>query len=1239
MRKFVAAFFALILMAVPFGMAFADEALHIENADFSEVYSDGIPAGWYTEAWYDEGGEYTMETVRLDGASCLHIVSLQDNDVRLCKEIKVEGNSLYRISCQVKTKGIEYGGGANISVVNTFAASEPVFEAEDWTYIEMIGRTDKRMDSMVVCLRIGGYGSLSMGEAWFKDFAVTKLDDAPQGAAVQDISIIDSSDNSDNGGGAISRLPIGGMLFAVIGTAVAGIVCYRKFILPKYDMQDMADTSDSGNTAALLLLLSAFCIRCALSIIFYGHSTDINCFMAWAHYLAEGGPGVFYTSEFFADYPPGYMYVLWLVGSIAKLLNLAYSSTAHILLIKMPAILADLAAAYIVYRIASKRHSLPASHALMAMVAFNPAMAFISGGWGQVDQILTLLLLLVIYLFDEDRLELAGLVYGVAIITKPQALMAGPLLAAAYFARVYRGGWKYLLRTVASVIAAVAAIFLLTLPFKGGQEPLWFLEKIMGTATSYPYASVEAFNAMALLGGNWVSVDSRLLGLTYGTWGSIMIALSCGVGIWLYLKAKKQKGCLALCMALMLAAIFTFGQYMHERYVFPVMMLIMIAFLYYGDRRLMVSYTAFTCSLLLNTIAAFIITGRVDLRGNAYDLITLMGSVMTVAAFVHLFGVCLDILADRVKYPAFIEREKDAGEFILKKSEPMPRFAKKDRLYCFGLTLVYGVIALLNLGTTVAPENYWLGSWESGAVEVFFDGQADISEIWVFGGIEEGGARLEFDSGETVEYKQYNGDMFRWETLNDKDITASSVTITVDYGHIWLNEIAFFDENGELIPAYSESAPQLVDEQDTVPEFPSYMNGMYFDELYHGRTAYEHLNGIDPYENSHPPLGKVFIMLGIAVFGMNAFGWRIVGTLFGIAMVPIMYAFARRLLKNSEYALVGAGLFAFDFMHFTQTRIATIDVYGVFFIILMYHFMYQYYCMNFHTDGLKATLKPLGIAGLFFGLGAASKWICIYAGGGLAVILFASLYKRYREYLCFRDSENPQERKTVGDFKRNTILTLLWCCVFYIAVPLAIYIASYIPYMLCENPYDLSGIWGVQEFMFSYHSGLTVTHPYQSSWWQWPLNLRPVWYFINYNLPNGMSSTISAFGNPAVWWVCSAGAVALMLRMLSRKYKGNNGTFVLLIGLGANYLPWVLVSRCTFAYHFFASVPFIILLTLYLLMDIEERRPELKWIKWVWLAVAVVLFAVYYPVISGVSAPTSYIKALELLPGWDFLGY
>jgi hypothetical protein len=52
--------------------------------------------------------------------------------------------------------------------------------------------------------------------------------------------------------------------------------------------------------------------------------------------------------------------------------------------------------------------------------------------------------------------------------------------------------------------------------------------------------------------------------------------------------------------------------------------------------------------------------------------------------------------------------------------------------------------------------------------------------------------------------------------------------------------------------------------------------------------------------------------------------------------------------------------------------------------------MYQYITMNFFVDGLKKTLKPLALSGLFFGIGAACKWTSIYAGAGLAVLLFGS---------------------------------------------------------------------------------------------------------------------------------------------------------------------------------------------------------------------------------------------------------
>ena len=165
-------------------------------------------------------------------------------------------------------------------------------------------------------------------------------------------------------------------------------------------------------------------------------------------------------------------------------------------------------------------------------MAFNPAMAFISGAWGQVDMIPAIMLLGVIYLFDSGKLELAGLLYGAAIITKPQSLMIGPLLAVAYFAKVYDKGWRYALRTLAAVALAVMAIFALAWPFKGAQQPLWFMDKLLGTATSYPYASVEAFNGAA--GGQLGKCERTAAGPDLWQMGehydsALMHSRSCGI--------------------------------------------------------------------------------------------------------------------------------------------------------------------------------------------------------------------------------------------------------------------------------------------------------------------------------------------------------------------------------------------------------------------------------------------------------------------------------------------------------------------------------------------------------------------------------------------------------------------------------------------------------------------------------------------------------------------------------------
>ena len=65
----------------------------------------------------------------------------------------------------------------------------------------------------------------------------------------------------------------------------------------------------------------------------------------------------------------------------------------------------------------------------------------------------------------------------------------------------------------------------------------------------------------------------------------------------------------------------------------------------------------------------------------------------------------------------------------------------------------------------------------------------------------------------------------------------------------------------------------------------------------------------------------------------------------------------------------------------------------------MYYFMYKYTEINLYEHkGFKNSLIQLGLCGLFLGLGAASKWICLYSAAGLAIIFFKDLYEKYNEY-------------------------------------------------------------------------------------------------------------------------------------------------------------------------------------------------------------------------------------------------
>ena len=142
-----------------------------------------------------------------------------------------------------------------------------------------------------------------------------------------------------------------------------------------------------------------------------------------------------------------------------------------------------------------------------------------------------------------------------------------------------------------------------------------------------------------------------------------------------------------------------------------------------------------------------------------------------------------------------------------------------------------------------------------------------------------------------------------------------------------------------------------------------------------------------------------------------------------------------------------------------------------------------------------------------------------------------------------------------------------------------------------------------------------------------------MWYYFNGYGGGRFVSTLSASGNPAVWWISTFGAVALLTLRILKKIEPDRALQILCIGVLANYLPWVLVSRCTFIYHFFATVPFILLSTVYLLQWLERKYPALSMAKWCWLTLAILFFILLYPGISGLAVSPEWAAFIAKLPG------
>ena len=518
----------------------------------------------------------------------------------------------------------------------------------------------------------------------------------------------------------------------------------------------------------------------------------------------------------------------------------------------------------------------------------------------------------------------------------------------------------------------------------------------------------------------------------------------------------------------------------------------------------------------------------------------------------------------------------------------------------------YFIYAFHSLGSMNSPKSYKAYNYSHIKTNFEFQNPSTIDEVCYYFFINKDAKfTMQYKTGnewkELYKYDESFPFSFQWSCNKVEAHKIKKIKMTTTKGQMMLAEIRFRQKGKDI--NFTSEYKELNDEPHMAVS-QSYYNGMFFDEIYHGRTAYEIMKEIYPvYENTHPYLGKLLTIPGIKLFGMTPFGWRFMNVIFGAIFIGIAYFFSLQLFRKPLYGFIGAFLMTYSFMHFTESRMAMIDTFGVLFVFISYLFLYRFI--------IKQKLSWLLLSGLFFGLASAIKWSAVFAGLGFLLIALYLLISKY-----------PLEKRFDG------YRLLLYGLLSYALVAGLTYLLTF--YDLYQHTGNFQSIIDYQINMYNYHSGLVATHPYSSAWWSWPFDIKPM--CASRQIVDGQFSSVTIFGNPAIFWM---GVIAIIyLAYKAIKKDSLEANFILLAFIGL-YAPYIFVGRLMFIYHYYYAVPFVILAIVYGIKNFLTYYPKYSILLWIYLAIVAGLFLVFYPVLSGYEVPKTYVdNFLVWFPGW-----
>jgi predicted membrane-bound dolichyl-phosphate-mannose-protein mannosyltransferase len=312
--------------------------------------------------------------------------------------------------------------------------------------------------------------------------------------------------------------------------------------------------------------------------------------------------------------------------------------------------------------------------------------------------------------------------------------------------------------------------------------------------------------------------------------------------------------------------------------------------------------------------------------------------------------------------------------------------------------------------------------------------------------------------------------------------------------------------------------------------------------------------GLDP-NLEHPPLAKLFVAASITVFGNNGYAWRLPSVIFGMFSIFAFYLLMKRLTSAKWVPLIATFMFTFDSLVFVHSRIATLDIFFVGFMLMGFYF----YFAN----------RPF-LSAIMLALSTLSKLGGLY---GFVVIIAYHVVSTYRK----------------GEFRTNWSSVLTWLekyTVAYVLVGLGLLTILDWGWTSFKTP---SAAFAHMDYIYRYTTAL-VRDPLEGiesyPWQWWFLNqveipyLRVVVNIIDQSTGAILGSRASVEFLGKMNWVVLALSWFSMPYAVWDYYKNKTSlSLFAIIWFASTYLTWYPASifghRIMYIHYFLPTIPAI----------------------------------------------------------------